>query len=104
MENKLQEMQILEQNLQNILLQKQAFYLELNETQSALSELDNSGEEVFKVVGQLMIRTDKGKMREELLNQEKMLSLRVKTIEKQEKSFTERMEKIREELISSSEK
>ena len=41
---KIQEMQILEQNLQNFLLQKQAFQMELSETQSALKEIENSGD------------------------------------------------------------
>ena len=34
-ERKIQEIQILEQNLQNLLLQKQAFNMELLETKSA---------------------------------------------------------------------
>mgnify|MGYP001573733989 CR=1 FL=1 len=38
-ENKMQEVQMLEQNLQNILLQKQAFQIELRETKAALKEL-----------------------------------------------------------------
>ena len=70
-DKKIQEMQILEQNLQSLLLQKQAFQMELSETQSALKEIENSGEEVFKIIGQLMIKTDKSKIKQELLNKEK---------------------------------
>ena len=33
---KIQELQILEQNLQNLLMQKQAFQIELNEIENAL--------------------------------------------------------------------
>ena len=44
MENqKIQEMQMLEQNLQNLLLQKQAFQMELSETESALQAIADSG-------------------------------------------------------------
>ena len=95
----MQEMQILEQNLQNLLLQKQAFQMELSETTAALSEIEKSGEEVFKIIGQLMIKTDKAKIKEELSNKEKILNLRTKSIDNQEKSLTEQLEKLREEVL-----
>jgi len=98
-DNKIQEMQLLEQNLQNLLLQKQAFQMELSETTSALKEVNKSSEQVFKIIGQLMIQTDKKNMTEELKNKEKILDLRMKSIEKQEKSLTEQLDKIREEVI-----
>jgi len=96
---KMHEMQILEQNLQNLLLQKQAFQIELTETQSALKEIQNSKDEVFKIVGQLMIKTEKSKIKEELSNKEKILSLRTKTFEKQEASLMERLNSLRDEII-----
>ena len=96
---KIQEIQFLEQNLQNLLLQKQAFQMELSETQSALKEIESSGDEVFKIIGQLMIKTEKSKMQQELSNKEKLLELRTKTIEKQETSLTEQLEKLREEIM-----
>lgn len=103
-ENQFQEMQILEQNLQNILLQKQAFQIELIETQSALKEIANSDGEVFKIVGQLMIKTEKNKMKDDLENKNKILELRTKNLEKQESFLTEKLEKIREEMMNHSEK
>lgn len=92
-------MQILEQNLQNLLFQKQAFQMELTETQSAIREIENSSDDVFKIVGQMMIKTEKSKMQEELKNKEKILELRLKTIERQESFFTEQLEKIRNNFI-----
>ena len=96
---KMQEMQLIEQSLQNILLQKQAFQMELSESKSALNEIQNSNDEVFKIVGQLMIRTDKKKITEELENKEKLLDLRLKSLDKQESSLLERLEKLRDEII-----
>ena len=103
-DRKIQEMQILEQNLQNMLLQKQAFQMELSETQSALKEIENSGDEIFKIVGQLMIKTDKPKIKQELSDKEKILELRIKTIEKQETSFMEQLDSMREEVMKSAKK
>jgi prefoldin beta subunit len=96
----IQEIQFLEQNLQNILFQKQAFQIELSESKEALKELENSKDEVFKIIGQLMIKYEKSKIKEELLNKIKILELRTKTLEKQENSFSERIEKLREEMTS----
>jgi len=98
-DKKIQEMQILEQNLQNLLLQKQAFQLEISETTSALKEIESSDDEVFKIIGQLMIKTEKSKIKQELIDREKILELRIKSIEKQENSLTEQVEKIREEVM-----
>jgi prefoldin beta subunit len=103
-EKKLQEMQLIEQNLQNLLLQKQAFQMELSETKSALNEIEKSGDEVFKIVGQLMIKTEKPKLKEELDNKEKLLSLRLNSFEKQESSLVAQLEKIRDDILKSNKK
>jgi prefoldin beta subunit len=100
-EQKIQEMQILEQKLQNTILQKQAFQIELAETNSALAEMEKAGEEVYKIIGQLMIKTEKSKIKEELEAKQKILELRIKALERQESSFTEQLEKLREELAKS---
>ena len=97
--DKFQEIQILEQNLQNILLQKQAFQMELIETQSALKEIEKSGGEVFKIIGQLMIKTEKSKVKEELFDKEKILNLRIKSIEKQEVFLTKQLDELREKIM-----
>lgn len=99
-DKKIQEMQMLEQNLQNLLFQKQAFQMELSETKSALKEIGNSGGEVFKIIGQLMIKTDKAKMKEELSNKEKIITLRIKSIEKQETPLAKKLEDLQKEIIN----
>lgn len=99
-DKKIQEIQILEQNLQNILIQKQSFEIELNENKNALNELENSEEEVYKIIGQLMIKTEKNKIKEELLTKEKLLTLRINTFDKQEKILTDRIESLRKGFMS----
>ena len=94
-----QEIQFLEQNLQNILFQKQAFQMELSETQEALKELENSKDEVFKIIGQIMVKFEKSKMKEEMSNKEKIFELRIKNLEKQEVSLSNRIERIRDESL-----
>lgn len=98
-EKNMQELQMLEQNLQNLFLQKQAFQIELIETQSALKELEKSGEEVFKMIGQLMIKTDKKSMKEELASKEKMIDIRIKGFVKQERALAEKFEALQREAL-----
>ncbi len=96
---KIQEIQMIEQNMQNVMMQKQSFQFELSETQAALSELETAGDEVFKIVGQLMVKSDKNKIKEELSNKEKLIELRVSSLEKQENSLGENLEKLRSEVL-----
>ncbi len=90
----LQEMQILDQNLHNMLLQKQAFQMELSETNSAQKEIEKSNE-IFKLVGELMIKTDKVRAKEELSTKERILNMRIKSIEKQEDTLAKRLDELR---------
>lgn len=100
----IQEMQFIEQGLNTILLQKQAFQLELSETQTAIKEIHESGDDVFKIVGNLMIKSNKEKIKVELGSKEKFLDVRIKTLEKQEISLTEKLQKLRDDLLTSSRK
>lgn len=95
---KIQELQILEQNLQNLLMQKQTFQIELTEIENALSDLKKSGDEVYKIVGGLMVRSNKLSLTADLEEKKKIISLRVSSIEKQEKILDERAEKFKKEI------
>jgi len=103
-DKKIQEIQILEQNLHNVLLQKQNFQIEISETQNALEELEISGEETYKIIGQLMLKSDKEKMKKELTDKQETLELRIKTLEKQENEMVKRIGNLREEIMSSMKK
>jgi prefoldin beta subunit len=98
-ENSVQEIQFLEQGLQNILYQKQAFQMELSEAQEALKELENSKDDVYKVIGQIMIKSEKEKIKAELQSKIKIFDLRMKNLEKQEVALTDRIEKIRDDTL-----
>jgi prefoldin beta subunit len=102
--NKIEEMQILEQNLQSLLYQKQAFQMELSETQASKKEIEEAKDDVFKIVGQLMIKSDKKKVLDDLSSKEKLLELRIKSIEKQENSMMEKLEVLKEEVLGKQEK
>jgi prefoldin beta subunit len=98
-QEKIQELQGLEQTLQQLIMQKQAFQFELNETENALTEIEKSKDDVFKIIGQIMIKSSKTQIEEDLKNKQKLLKLRLDSIEKQEKTLSEQSEKLREEVM-----
>ena len=95
---KIQELQILEQNLQNLSMQKQTFQIELAEVMNALSDLKKSGEEVYKIVGGLMVRSSKANLTSDLEEKKKIFEIRIFSIEKQEKILDEKSEKLKKEI------
>ena len=98
-QQKIQELQGLEQNFQQVLMQKQAFQIELSETENALAEIVKSEDDVFKIVGNIMIKTDKKTTEEELKKKQELLALRLKAIEGEEQSFTKQAEELRAEVM-----
>jgi prefoldin beta subunit len=100
-DKKIQEMQMLEQNVHQILMQKQAFQMELSETQAALKEIEKADDEVFKIVGQLMIKSKKSEIKNELLSKEKILKVRTDSLSNQEEILTKKMEEIRDKVLDS---
>ncbi|MFH1503028.1 MAG: prefoldin subunit [Candidatus Diapherotrites archaeon] len=97
-QEKLQELQVLEQNSQNLLLQKQAFELELNEVEAAIEETKKSDDEIYKIVSQIMLKAKKQDVLKELEQKKEIFNLRLKSLENQEKLFNEKLEKLKKEL------
>lgn len=95
----IQELQLLEQNLQNFLLQKQAFMLEKNETENALEEIKKTDGDVYKIIGQVMLKSKKAAVEKELQHKKDIIELRVKAIERQEEQIKEQLIKKREEVM-----
>ena len=97
-EQKVRDLQMIEQNAQNLSLQKQTSQVELNEINNALAEIEKTNEDIYKILGGIMIKTDKTALKKELGEKKKLLELRIQTIEKQEKLISEKAKKLRSEI------
>ncbi len=97
-ENKINQLSMLEQNLQNLALQKQQFQNQNLEIESALTELEGS-EEAFKIIGNLMVKVTKDKLKNDLSNKKETMQLRIKSLEKQESTFREKTKALQEEIL-----
>ena len=99
-ESKIKELQVLEHNLQSILMQKQSFHLELSEIENALEELAKVKDDVYKIVGNIMIKNSREEILKDLKNKKDLITLRLKSIENQEKSLAADSEKLRKDVLS----
>ena len=82
-----------------MLFQKQTFQLELGEVTSASEELEASKGDVFKIVGNVMIKSSKEKLKKELDEKKDLVSLRMKSIEKQEKALQNHVDELRKAVL-----
>jgi prefoldin beta subunit len=97
----IQEIQMLEQNFEQLMQQKHLFNMESSETDLAAKEVEKSEGDVFKLVGgQVIIKTSKDKLLVDLKKKKELIDIRMKSIEGQEKEFTDRMEMLRKEILS----
>ena len=98
-QEKIQQLQGHEQTLHALLMQKQAFQMELTETENALTEITKSKDDVFKLVGNIMIKSNKDKIEQELKKKKDLLTLRLKSIETQESDLSKDVEEFKAEVM-----
>lgn len=97
-DEKIEQLQMIEQNVQSFLMQKQQFQQQLIEIESAASEMVKS-KQVYKVMGNVMISADKEELSKELSAKKEELELRIKTLEKQEERLKEKAKSLRDEVM-----
>lgn len=100
-QEKIQQLQMLEQSMTQLLMQKQQFQMQLMEVESALKEIQTS-EKNYKIVGNIMVSASKDELKKELDEKKEMLDLRINSIEKQEKDQKEKAEELQKEVMSDS--
>ncbi|MFH1439967.1 MAG: prefoldin subunit beta [Candidatus Woesearchaeota archaeon] len=103
MSEKINQLQMIEQNLQQVLAQKQQFQGQMVEIDSALEELGKT-EDAYKIVGNVMVKMSKEDLDKELNEKKERTELRMKSIEKQETQLKQKAESIRKEVMSDMEK
>src|SRR4030043_477597 len=97
-QNKINQLSMMEQNIQNFALQKQQFQVQLLELESAEKELKDS-KEVYKIIGSLMVSSDKAKLEKELAEKKEVLNMRIGSFEKQEVKLKDKAEALQKEVL-----
>lgn len=94
----LTQLQLLQQNLQQVALQKQQFQKQLAEIDSALKELSSSPQ-AYKIIGSIMVASQKEELQKDLEEKKETLALRLKNFEKQEQLLKERSEELQKKVL-----
>ncbi len=97
-EEKINQLQMIEYNMHNLSSQRQQFHSQLLEIESAIGELKGR-ETAFKIVGNIMVETSKDELQKSLAEKKERLELRIKHIEKQEKSFKEKADNLQKDVM-----
>lgn len=100
----MQELQFLEQNLNSILMQKRAIEMEVSELESSLEEVKKNNEDIFKLIGNILIKTDKESVEKDLKEKIEHVKSRLRTYEVQEKNISKRVSEIRGEILKNKKK
>ena len=92
------QLQILEQSIQNLLLQKQQFSGQLLEMENAFKEIQRV-EHAYKIVGNIMVLAKQSDLVEDITQKKELLTLRIQSLEKQEKKIREKAQQLQEEVM-----
>ena len=94
----IQRLQMIEQNVQGLNVQKQQFQAQMFEVESALKELETSTV-TYKIIAGVMIGVDKEKLKKELSDKKDVFDLRIQTLEKQEAQLKEKAKSLQQEVM-----
>src|SRR3989344_6554754 len=96
--SKVNQLQLLQQNLQSVLAQKQQLQSQLVELESALEQL-GSASQAYKIVGKIMISAKKEELTKDLQEKKEVAEIRFKNFNKQEEKLRENLEKTQQEAM-----
>ena len=93
-----EQLQLLQQNLQNVLLQKQQIQNQILEYNSALQELKTT-ERAYKIVGKIMLATSKEELTKELTEKKEITEVRIKNFIQQEQKLQQEIESLQKKVV-----
>ena len=99
LEEKIARLQMIEQNIQAFSSQRQSFQMQISEIDHALKHIESTKEKPFKIIGNLMIASDAGELKIELMSLKEVVELRIKSLEKQESQLREKADSLQNEVV-----
>ncbi len=102
LQHQLVQFQQLQQQAESIVTQRMQMELQLKEVERALQEVEKLGEdaEVYKSVGTLLVRSQKGEVEKELRDRKETLELRLNTLKRQEEKVKAKLTEMQTKLQS----
>jgi prefoldin beta subunit len=99
-QERLLRLQQLQQTLQSVLAQKQQVDMENTEVDHTLAELQKTADDVviYKSAGSLLVKAEKAKVTEELVERKELLNTRVKVLSRQEERLRSQAKDVQTKL------
>ncbi len=99
-QQRLLRLQQLQQTLQGVLTQKQQIELELTEVEQALDELEKLTDKatIYKSIGSLLVKSEKGKVTTDLNERKELLDMRINVLGKQEERLRSQVKELQTKL------
>jgi len=97
-QEKIGKLQMMEQNMQNFLMQRQQFQSQLGEIESALEELDKT-DTAYRIIGNIMVKSPKDTLKKDLTSKKELMEVRIQALEKQESQLQEKAKTLKEEVM-----
>jgi prefoldin beta subunit len=99
-QERLLRLQQLQQTLQSIMSQKQQVEMEQSEIDQTITELTKTANEavIYKAVGSLLIKAEKPKITEELVERKELLTTRTTVLARQEERIRSQLKEVQTKL------
>lgn len=100
LQEQLQRLQQLQQTLEVVVAQRQQLEMESIEVNRALTELEKIPEEglVYKSIGSLLVRAEKKKVADELVERKELLATRISVLQRQQTRADERLKELQKSI------
>ncbi len=100
LQEQLQRLQQLQQTLEAVVAQRQQLEMESIEVNRALTELGKIPEEglVYKSIGSLLVRAEKKKVEDELVERKELLATRISVLQRQQTRADERLKELQKSI------
>ncbi len=99
----MQQLQLTQQNLENIMMQKQQIRSQLVELESALTEL-NTTDKAYKIIGKIMIASSKDDLIKDLEEKKEVAEVRLKNFNSQEEKLKKNLEEFQQKVMEEMQK
>lgn len=97
-EEKINQLQNIEQNINTLIAQKQQFQSQNIEIENALTQIEQTNK-IFRIIGNIMIESSKEETKKDLTEKKEIVDLRLKTIEKQEEKLRQKANTLQQEVL-----
>ena len=92
------QFQIYQQQMQNVLIQKESMKIQEMEIERALKELDSQKQNAYKIAGNIMVSKPASELKKELSETKEEISVRLKSIEAAEEKLNSKLKELQHKL------